>query len=56
MAESAKTTLESEPTQPTRGGRPGHERTLPLEERAPERAIGSVPERAVFGEQLPETD
>ncbi|WP_158920479.1 hypothetical protein [Streptomyces sp. NBRC 109706] len=56
MAEPARTTLETEPTQPTGGGRPGRERTLPPEEHTPQRAIGSVPERAVFGDQLPETD
>ncbi|WP_158621493.1 hypothetical protein [Streptomyces triticirhizae] len=36
---------------------PGHQEwRLLLEEHAAERALGSVPERAVFGEQLPETD
>lgn len=36
---------------------PGHQEwRLLLEERTADRALGSVPERAVFGDQLPETD
>ncbi|MDT0268401.1 hypothetical protein RM844_19130 [Streptomyces sp. DSM 44915] len=55
MPESTEPPLAPAP-RPHHDPRSGQEWRLLLEERAAERAIGSVPERAVFREQLPETD
>ncbi|SOD62385.1 hypothetical protein SAMN06297387_105201 [Streptomyces zhaozhouensis] len=55
MPETSRT-IANTPAHPTHEP-PGHQEWRPvLEGRAAERALGSVPERAVFGEQLPETD